>query len=112
MVFAHGLCRPSGKYSATLSRFASWGFIVIANQEQGDCSVINVNHPFATLENLFQLPLKFSNAVDLSLMADDIRPNLNFLAGRSDVDSGRLALMGHSMGGEIVIAVASELGEQ
>ena len=112
VVFAHGLCGPAEKYSTTLSRLASWGFIVIANQEQGDCGVINVNHPLATLGNLFQLPLKFSNAVDFSSMADDIRSNLNYLAGRSDVDSGRLALMGHSMGGGMVIDVASELGEQ
>ena len=112
VVFAHGLCGPAEKYSSTLSRLASWGFIVIANQEQGDCGVINVNHPLATLGNLFQLPVKFSNAVDFSRMADDIRANLNYLVGRSDVDSTRLALMGHSMGGGMVIDVASELGEQ
>ena len=62
--------------------------------------------------NLFQLPLKFSNAVDFSSMADDIRLNLNYLIGRSDVDSDRIALMGHSMGGGMVIDVASELGKQ
>jgi dienelactone hydrolase len=112
VVFAHGLCGPAEKYSSSLSRIASWGFIVIANQEQGDCGVINVNHPLATLGNLFQLPLKFNNAVDFSSMADNIRSNLNYLEGRSDVDSGRLALVGHSMGGGMVIDVASELGEQ
>ena len=32
--------------------------------------MINVNHPLATLGNLFQLPLKFNNAVDFSSMAE------------------------------------------
>ena len=45
-------------------------------------------------------------------MADDIRLNLYYLIGRSDVDSDRIALMGHSMGGGMVIDVASELGKQ
>ena len=112
VVFAHGLCGPAEKYSSSLSRLASWGFMVIANQEQGDCGVLNVNRPLASLGNLFQLPLKFSNAVDFSSMADDIRLNLNYLIGRSDVDSDRIALMGHSMGGGMVIDVASELGKQ
>ena len=112
VVFAHGLCGPAEKYSSSLSRLASWGFMVIANQEQGDCGVLNINHPLASLGNLFQLPLKFSNAVDFSSMADDIRLNLNYLIGRSDVDSNRIALMGHSMGGGMVIDVASELGKQ
>ena len=108
VVFAHGLCGPSEKYSNSLSRLASWGFLVLASLEQGDCGVMNVNHPFATLGNLFQLPLKFGNAVNFSSMADDIRSNLNYLASRSDVDSDRLALMGHSMGGGMVVDVASE----
>ena len=110
VVFAHGLCGPAEKYSSTLSRLASWGFVVLANQRQGDCGVLNVDHPFATLGNLFQLPVKFSNAVDFSGMADDIRSNLRYLQNRSDVDSSRLALMGHSMGGGMVIDVASGLG--
>ncbi len=84
--------------------------MVIASQNQGDCGVINVDHPFATLGNLFQLPVKFSNAVDFSGMADDIRSNLRYLKNRSDVDSNRLALMGHSMGGGMVVNVASDLG--
>lgn len=112
VVFAHGICGPAEKYSSSLIRLASWGFIVIANQKQGDCGVMNVNHPLATLGNIFQLQLKFHNAADFSLMADDIRSNLNYLIGRSDVDSDRIALMGHSMGGGMVIDVASELGKQ
>ncbi|MDA7433288.1 dienelactone hydrolase family protein [Synechococcus sp. AH-601-N10] len=112
VVFAHGICGPAEKYSSSLSRLASWGFMVIANQKQGDCGVMNVNHPLATLGNFFQLRLKFHNAADFSLMADDIRSNLNYLIGRSDVDSDRIALMGHSMGGGMVIDVASELGKQ
>ena len=110
VVFAHGLCGPAEKYSSTLSRLASWGFMVIASQQQGDCGVMNVDHPFATLGNLFQLPIKFSNAVDFSGMADDIRSNLRYLKSRSDVDSSRLALMGHSMGGGMVVDVASDFG--
>ena len=110
VVFAHGLCGPAEKYSSTLSRLASWGFVVLANQQQGDCGVMNFDHPFATLGNLFQLPVKFNNAVDFSAMADDIRSNLRYLQSRSDVDSNRLALMGHSMGGGMVIDVASGLG--
>lgn len=112
VVFAHGICGPAEKYSSSLSRLASWGFMVIANQKQGDCGVMNVNHPLATLGNFFQLRLKFHNAADFSLMADDIRSNLNYLIGRFDVDSDRIALMGHSMGGGMVIDVASELGKQ
>lgn len=110
VVFAHGLCGPAEKYSSTLTRLASWGFVVLASQQQGDCGVMNVDHPFATLGNLFQLPVKFSNAVDFSGMADDIRSNLRYLQSRSDVDPKRLALMGHSMGGGMVIDVASGLG--
>ena len=79
-------CGPAEKYSSTLSRLASWGFMVIASQQQGDCGVINVDHPFATLGNLFQLPVKFSNAVDFSGMADDIRSNLRYLKSRPYVD--------------------------
>ncbi len=37
VVFAHGICGPAEKYSSSLSRLASWGFMVIANQKQGDC---------------------------------------------------------------------------
>ena len=112
VVFAHGICGPAEKYSSSLSRLASWGFIVIANQKQGDCGVMNVNHPLATLANFFQLQQKFHNAADFSLMADDIRSNLNYLIERSDVDSDRIALMGHSMGGGMVIDVASKLGKK
>ena len=99
VVFAHGLCGPADRYSASLTRLASWGFLVLANQEQADCGVMNVDHPFATLGNLFQLPFKFSNAVDFSAMASTIEANLAYVASRSDVDTNRLALMGHSMGG-------------
>ena len=107
IVFAHGLCGPAEKYSSTLTRLASWGFVVLASQQQGDCGVMNVDHPFTTLGNLFQLPVKFSNAVDFSGMADDIRSNLRYLQSRSDVDPKRLALMGHSMGGAVGVKRAA-----
>ena len=112
VVFAHGLCGPADRYSASLTRLASWGFLVLANQEQADCGVMNVDHPFATLGNLFQLPFKFSNAVDFSAMASTIEANLAYVASRSDVDTNRLALMGHSMGGGMVIDVAAGLALQ
>ena len=112
VVFAHGLCGPADRYGASLTRLASWGFLVLANQEQADCGVMNVDHPFATLGNLFQLPLKFGNAVDFSAMASTIESNLAYVARRSDVDANRLALMGHSMGGGMVIDVGAGLASQ
>ena len=112
VVFAHGLCGPAEKYAASLTRLASWGFMVLASQQQSDCGVMNLNRPMATLGNLFRLPTKFGNAVDFSAMGNTIRSNLGYLSGRSDVDTSRLALMGHSMGGGMVIDVASELAEE
>lgn len=109
VVFAHGLCGPAEKYSDSLIRVSSWGFIILANQKQEDCGVMNVNHPFSTLGNLFQLPVKFGDGVDFDQMSRTVEQNLSYLASRSDVDADKLALMGHSMGGGIVIDVASRL---
>ncbi len=109
VVFAHGLCGPAEKYSDSLTRIASWGFVVLANQKQEDCGVMNVNHPFSTLGNLFQLPVKFGDGVDFEQMSRTVEQNISYLATRSDVDADKLALMGHSMGGGIVLDVASRL---
>ena len=37
IVFSHGLCGPAKMYSESLERLCSWGFVVIANQQQEDC---------------------------------------------------------------------------
>ena len=46
--------------------------------------------------------------VTIASFAQDARAALRYLAGRSDVDASRLALVGHSIGGGAAILVAAE----
>lgn len=110
VVFAHGLCGPTARYSDTLERVASWGFIIIANENQQDCGEkMSPSHPIEAMKNFFSMPFKFESAVDFSAMAKNVQTNIEYLLTRSDVDPNRIALMGHSMGGGIVFDVAANL---
>lgn len=102
LVFAHGLCGPARSYSDTLERLCSWGFVIIANQEQEDCGVMNIRQPLQSLGS----HAKFQHCADSMIMAGNIRKNLHYLASRSDVNPEALALIGHSMGGGVSIDVA------
>ena len=101
IVFGHGLCGPARSYSESLERICSWGFVVIANQEQEDCGVVNIANPIQSM----QAAGKFRYCVDSSIMAGNIKKNLHYLASRSDVNPDALALIGHSMGGGVSIDV-------
>lgn len=111
VVFAHGLCGPAARYSESLERVASWGFIVLANEKQADCGALNVNKPVESMENLFLAPFKFGDAENFSKMAKAVESNVDYLLTRGDVDANAIALMGHSMGAGIVIDVAASLAE-
>ncbi|MCH2185911.1 dienelactone hydrolase family protein [Myxococcota bacterium] len=112
VVFAHGLCGPTKRYSDTLTRIASWGFVVIANEKQEDCGAIEAAHPLSAMENFFLMPFKFGNAVNFSKMAKNVEKNIDYALTRKDVDPKKIALMGHSMGGGIVVDVAAHLAEK
>ena len=109
IVFAHGLCGPALRYSSTLETLASWGFVVLANQKQEDCGEGNIRHPLESAVDFFVPGGKFSQAADSSAMAGHLRDNLAYLRERKDVDANALALVGHSMGGGVVIDVAAGL---
>jgi dienelactone hydrolase len=102
IVFGHGLCGPARGYTDTLERLCSWGFVIIANQEQEDCGVLNIRQPLQSLRSRG----KFQYGADSSVMAGNIKKNLHYLASRSDVNPDALALVGHSMGGGVSIDVA------
>lgn len=102
IVFGHGLCGPARGYTDTLERLCSWGFVIIANQEQEDCGVLNIRQPLESLRSRS----KFQYSADSSVMAGNIKKNLYYLASRSDVNPDALALVGHSMGGGVSIDVA------
>jgi dienelactone hydrolase len=108
LVFAHGLCGPARSYSDTLERLCSWGFVIIANQEQEDCGVMNIRQPLQSLGS----HAKFKHCADSSIMAGNIKKNLHYLAARSDVDADSLALIGHSMGGGVAIDVAAAVNTE
>ncbi|MDG2054350.1 MAG: dienelactone hydrolase family protein [Phycisphaerales bacterium] len=108
LVFAHGLCGPARSYSDTLQRLCSWGFVIIANQEQEDCGVMDIRQPLQS----FGSHAKFQHCADSSIMAGNIKKNLHYLASRSDVNAESLALIGHSMGGGVVIDVAANLNSE
>ena len=112
VIFAHGLCGPTKRYSDTLARIASWGFVVIANEKQEDCGAIEIGHPLSALENFFLMPFKFGNAVNFSKMAKNVEKNIDYALTRKVVDSDRIALMGHRMGGGVVVDVAAHLSEK
>jgi pimeloyl-ACP methyl ester carboxylesterase len=50
--------------------------------------------------------------VTIATFAEDIRAALRYLASRADVDTTRLALVGHSLGGAAAILVAARAGER
>ena len=101
IVFGHGLCGPARSYSQTLERLCSWGFVIIANQEQEDCGVADIRNPIESMQSIGKLRY----CVDSSVMAGNIKKNLHYLASRSDVNPDALALVGHSMGGGVSIDV-------
>ena len=109
VVFAHGLCGPAKRYSDSLTRIASWGFIVLANQKQEDCGLMDASKPLSSLGNFFLMPFKFEHAVSFSTMIKNVESNIDYLLKRPDVDPDRLGLLGHSMGGGIVFDVAASL---
>lgn len=112
VVFAHGLCGPTARYSDTLKRVSSWGFIVIANEKQQDCvGGLNVDHPVESMKNFFSMPFKVGEAMDFADMEKNVESNIDYLLTRDDVDPNAIALMGHSMGGGIVIDVAASLAQ-
>ena len=54
VVFGHGLCGPTARYSDTLKRISSWGFLIIANEKQEDCGeAMSPEHPVAAMKNFF-----------------------------------------------------------
>ena len=105
IVFGHGLCGAAMSYSDTLEMLCSWGFVIIANQEQEDCGIANIRRPLQSLRSRG----KFQYATNSAVMAGNIKRNLHYLAMRSDVNPDALALMGHSMGGGVSIDVAAEV---
>ena len=108
IVFCHGLCGSAKMYSKSLERLCSWGFVIIANQEQEDCGVVNLRRPMQSLNAVH----KFQYCVNSSVMAANIEKNLHYLASRGDVNPDKLALVGHSMGGGVSIDVATSINEQ
>ena len=103
IVFGHGLCGAAKMYSQSLVRLCSWGFVVIANQQQEDCGVMNMRRPMQSLNAVH----KFQYCVNSSVMAANIKKNLHYLASRDDVNPDALALIGHSMGGGVSIDVGT-----
>ena len=108
IVFCHGLCGSAKMYSKSLERLCSWGFVIIANQEQEDCGVVNLRRPMQSLNAVH----KFQYCVNSPVMAANIERNLHYLASRNDVNPDKLALVGHSMGGGVSIDVATSVNEQ
>ncbi len=108
IVFGHGLCGSAKMYSESLERLCSWGFVIIANQEQEDCGVVNIRNPIQSM----QTAGKFRYCVDSSVMAGNIKKNLHYLASRSDVNPDALVLMGHSMGGGVSIDVGASVNAE
>ena len=101
IVFGHGLCGPARSYSQALERLCSWGFVIIANQQQEDCGVADIRNPIGSMQSVGKLRY----CVDSSVMAGNIKKNLHYLASRSDVNPDALVLVGHSMGGGVSIDV-------
>ena len=69
IVFGHGLCGPARSYSDSLQRLCSWGFVIIANQEQEDCGVADIRNPIASMQSVGKLRY----CVDSSVMAGNIK---------------------------------------
>ena len=110
VVFGHGLCGPTDRYSDTLKRISSWGFVIIANEKQEDCgSAMSPAHPVAAMKNFFSMPFKLGSALDYGAMTKNVTANVEYLLTREDVDSNAIALMGHSMGGGIIFDAAANL---
>ena len=103
IVFGHGLCGAAKMYSQSLVRLCSWGFVVIANQQQEDCGVMNMRRPMQSLGAVH----KFQYCANSSVMAANIKKNLHYLASREDVNPDALVLIGHSMGGGVSIDVGT-----
>ncbi len=108
IVFGHGLCGAAKMYSQSLERLCSWGFVVIANQQQEDCGVVNMRRPMQSLHAVH----KFQYCVNSSVMAANIKKNLHYLASRDDVNPDALALVGHSMGGGVSIDVGTAVNAE
>ncbi|MEE3328679.1 MAG: dienelactone hydrolase family protein [Myxococcota bacterium] len=112
VVFAHGLCGPTTRYSDTLKRVSSWGFIIIANEKQEDCGEpMSPSHPVEAMKNFFSMPFKLGSALNFDSMAKNVESNVEYLLTRDDVNPDAIALMGHSMGGGIIFDVAANLTE-
>ncbi|QLQ39662.1 alpha/beta hydrolase family protein [Micromonospora robiginosa] len=92
IAFGHGFLQSVSKYSSTLSHLATWGFIVVAPTSQGGLSP---NHS-AFADDL--------NAALTWTVAQDTTSGSRF-AGH--VDTARLGLSGHSMGGGASILAAA-----
>ena len=112
VVFAHGLCGPTHRYSDSLKRIASYGFIIVANEKQEDCGeAMTPTHPFAAVKTFFSMPFKVEGALNFSSMTKNVIANIEYLLSRDDVDGKAIALMGHSMGGGIIFDVAAQLND-
>lgn len=92
IAFGHGFFQDVGKYATTLRHWSGWGFITVAPKSQG---------------GLFPSHTAF---------ADDLNAALTWLTSQNStpgspftgkVDTGRLGLSGHSMGGGAALLAAS-----
>ena len=68
IVFCHGLCGSAKMYSKSMERLCSWGFVIIANQDQEDCGVVNLRRPMQSLSAVH----KFQYCVNSAIMAANI----------------------------------------
>ncbi|MFF4650782.1 alpha/beta hydrolase family protein [Streptomyces sp. NPDC001380] len=92
LAFGHGFFQDVSKYATTLQQYASWGFIAVAPKSQG---------------GLFP---------SHSAFADDLNAALAWITAQNTaagsrfngrVDTARLGLSGHSMGGGAALLAAS-----
>lgn len=123
VVFDHGLCGAVTVYEPLLETLASYGMVVVANQDQESCSSINLekatHHPIETgveevlhgFKDVGETEAKVRNAVDTRQQARHTEQNFKWLQEQPYVDAANIAFVGHSQGGGAVITAAGEMAE-
>jgi len=108
LIYGHGMCGPAYYYAEAMVLLASYGYVVMSDDAQGDCGGFNTEALLSSgLGAISSLPY----ATNISMAVTNMYGELDYLQSREDVEKESLYLMGHSMGGSAVIVFADFLEE-